>query len=136
MERYWPPAATPDWVTKIRSREAIAVKGFWDDANMINALLALGELHEARERLASLHLSERSQDERESASRFYDDIVSSFGCELGWRACRWVIVTGRRFRFQQFPCRIYCIGALINAVLETACHSAPLTSACFRSSPV
>ena len=61
-------------------------KGFWDDATLVNALLALDEQDESRKRLQSLDLNSRSRDEVESASRFYDEIITSFGHKFDWRA--------------------------------------------------
>ena len=59
--------------------------GFWDDATLVNALIALNLTGEAQERLQAMGLPRRSQDEVESATRFYDEIVSAFGHEFDWR---------------------------------------------------
>ena len=59
--------------------------GFWDDATLVNALLALNRPLEAEERLLAMDLSRRSKDEVESATRFYDEIVSTFGHTFDWR---------------------------------------------------
>ncbi len=59
---------------------------FWKQATLVNALLALDQLDEARARLESLGLRNRSKDVVESASRFYDRILSAFGCKFDWRA--------------------------------------------------
>jgi hypothetical protein len=59
-------------------------KGFWDDATMVNALLALND-RDVEAKLRSLGLSQRTVDEVESATRFYDEIVSAFGRDFDWR---------------------------------------------------
>jgi len=59
-------------------------KGFWDDATMINAMLAVDD-PETETKLRGLALSQRTMDEIHSATRFYDDIVSTFGRVINWR---------------------------------------------------
>jgi hypothetical protein len=59
-------------------------QGFWDDATLVNALLALKD-PEAAAKLRALGLPQRPKDEIASATRFYDDIVSAFGNPLNWR---------------------------------------------------
>lgn len=61
-------------------------KGFWDDATLVNALLALDEQDHARELLKKLDLPNQSKDDVASASRFYDEIIESFGHEFDWKA--------------------------------------------------
>ena len=46
-------------------------KNFWDTANLVNALLAVDELDEARKVLSGLAFGTRSSDEVQSAARFY-----------------------------------------------------------------
>jgi tetratricopeptide (TPR) repeat protein len=59
--------------------------GFWDDATMANALIALdGAVSQSA--LRNLGLPSRRKDEVESATRFFGDIVSAFGHAFDWRA--------------------------------------------------
>ena len=60
-------------------------KGFWDDATLVNALLALNDSGELPGMLLNLDLARRSKDEFDSATRFYDDIVQAFGHDFDWR---------------------------------------------------
>ncbi|MFO1327876.1 MAG: toll/interleukin-1 receptor domain-containing protein [Rubrivivax sp.] len=59
---------------------------FWDGATLVNALLALGEHDAATRKLAELRLPERTADDVQSASRFYDEIVQAVGQPFDWRA--------------------------------------------------
>jgi hypothetical protein len=59
-------------------------KGFWDDATMVNALLALDD-PDVESKLRRLELPKRTNDEVESATRFYDDIVTVFRRSFDWR---------------------------------------------------
>lgn len=59
---------------------------FWNQATLINAHLALNELDDAKAVLAALPFKEKSADDIESATRFYDDILSSFRLSFDWRA--------------------------------------------------
>jgi pentatricopeptide repeat protein len=60
-------------------------RGFWDDATLVNALLALGDFDEATEVLRRMELDKVSLDQRDSATRFYDEIVRAFGHSFDWR---------------------------------------------------
>jgi tetratricopeptide (TPR) repeat protein len=60
-------------------------KGFWDGATLVNALLALDKKDAATEILNSLRLPDRSADELQSASRYYDEIVAAFQIDFDWR---------------------------------------------------
>jgi len=59
--------------------------GFWDDATLVNALLALDQKEAASALLKSLRLTDRSTDEVKSASRYYDEIVAAFQTDFDWR---------------------------------------------------
>jgi hypothetical protein len=59
---------------------------FWNMATLINAHLALNELDDAKALLRSLSLREKSAADVESATRFYDEILASFGLNFDWRA--------------------------------------------------
>jgi tetratricopeptide (TPR) repeat protein len=61
-------------------------KGFWDDANLVNAQLALGDFAAATQLLEKFVDYAPSQDEVASATRYYDDILKHFGREFAWRA--------------------------------------------------
>ena len=60
-------------------------KGFWDDATLVNALLALNELSETEVTLLRMDLPHLKKDDFESATRFYDDILSAFEHDFDWR---------------------------------------------------
>jgi hypothetical protein len=59
--------------------------GFWDEANLVNALLALNDTAKAEDVLGRLNLPARGKNDIESATRFYDEIISAFGYGFDWR---------------------------------------------------
>jgi hypothetical protein len=60
-------------------------KGFWDDATLVNALLAVHEWSESEVTLRRMNLPHQKRDDFESATRFYDDILSAFQQDFNWR---------------------------------------------------
>jgi TIR domain len=60
-------------------------KGFWDDATLVNALLALNDSKEAEKKLEILGLGTKTKAEVDSATRFYDEILSTFAHDVDWR---------------------------------------------------
>jgi tetratricopeptide (TPR) repeat protein len=69
-------------------------KDFWDRATLVNALLALSG-SSAQGELRELHLLDRPQNEIESATRFFDEILSAFGHEFDWRTAAGLPPPGR-----------------------------------------
>jgi hypothetical protein len=60
--------------------------GFWDDANLVNALLALDELDAAKQKLRELEFKTRPKNDVDSAARFYDEIIRCFRREFDWKS--------------------------------------------------
>lgn len=63
-----------------------AGRGFWDGATLVNALLATGRFEEAGVRLEKLDLPHRPRDEMDSATRYFDEILTTFGHDFDWKA--------------------------------------------------
>lgn len=61
-------------------------KGFWNEANRVNAHIALGELDEAASILRQLGKYSPTPDQITSGTRYYDDISNAFERRFDWRS--------------------------------------------------
>ena len=52
----------------------------------VNSALALNETDEATKVLVEMKLSEKPANEIESATKYFDDILKTYGYDFDWRA--------------------------------------------------